>query len=618
MKYIYRSNLHHQQDFYKFISGKRFPVITVILAALLYCISKLGLPGFVVSSLIVLAVVSDTLYFTLNYRKPLSCFFIRMLRHDQRFQCTTRMLLALMIVEAKLSVRALLCKTITIEELRTILFSVKAIQKHEKSMIGRFELQGQEPPELGNTKLLKLTSAELRKLKKRFIDHITVAFDCDQVCDILPETKPFDGRQSPFTRVEISNLIIVGSGGLNLDLGGGDFKIENYYMRDSKTQKLVGPTDAIFKKCVFIGNEEEGIFPNYDFYIIKDQISLLKFDNCFFSGGDVSILQLTGSNGGTVFPYSIELNNIKFIPYHDSTSLSIKFAFDPRLRKKCVIDKEGDFQDADLSKIRIACSFIANLDIVGVTHLELLKRNVIDQFSINIGLKKFAKVKNRFRKVILEETPASQFSIPRGMLETREFKNPSELMYPVIAWGPYQKIKPEKTGDQYPKARERADWITHKKLLNDLKKYSERKEDHVQTAILDREIMICDHQLLRYEGVNSWQDRIALCFSNVVSNYGISWTRPIAWLTLANFVYAGLIAYVLCNDIYSLQTLKIAVLAFNPLADFDFSRRSVDAQFVLLSALAIFQKVVLALMIYEIVRAARRYTRFSESSRRQK
>lgn len=290
-----------------------------------------------------------------------------------------------------------------------------------------------------------------------------------------------------------------------------------------------------------------------------------------------------------------------------------------------MIDKGDDYRDSDITKISIVSSFISYLDIRGATRIELLGRNVIDQFRLKIGLKKFAKKGNNIRKVMLEDSLASNFRDPEfreggGSLESHGVKHPTELMSPIIAWGPYQKIMPRETDHQYPRAQVRADWILHKELLSELKEYSEREEDHAQTAIYTREIMICDHQLLKFEGYASWQDRIALGFSSIVSNYGISWTRPLAWLTFANLVYAGSIIYLLGDEICSLQTLKVAVHSFNPLAEPEFSITSSDVQFVQISTLFMFiaQKGVLALMIYEMVRAARRYTRLSDSSGRLK
>ena len=169
-----------------------------------------------------------------------------------------------------------------------------------------------------------------------------------------------------------------------------------------------------------------------------------------------------------------------------------------------------------------------------------------------------------------------------------------------IYWGPHQKITPPDNK-----------WQDYREFLLKLKREAESRQDDSQVNVLKREIMICDHKLIK--PTSPWQDRITLWFNATFSDYGISWVRPLLLLLLLNLAFALLAACLGGIEIFSWETGYIYAKTFDPfsgLIDLG-SSEGIKPQYkhVLIASLGVLQKIFLAICTYEIIRAGRRFTR---------
>ena len=194
----------------------------------------------------------------------------------------------------------------------------------------------------------------------------------------------------------------------------------------------------------------------------------------------------------------------------------------------------------------------------------------------------------------------------------------------TVHWGAHQKL--DKDG---------AHFLTHKKIFTVLKQQAIDDNDTAQEMILQREIAKCDHAIAKSERWRAWQDRTIFGFSKWISNYGTSWARPLGWLVVLNLLSAVLAQCITGHnfkmlaffdaflkvwkdfDFYTIfivlgnsSTLAIFFELFNPTSYLprllDPTTSTLDSN-AWISFLFIFQKVILAFTLYEMVKIFRRF-----------
>ena len=311
----------------------------------------------------------------------------------------------------------------------------------------------------------------------------------------------------------------------------------------------------------------------------KYESSKISFSNCIFSGIDVSIRQRTDPN-------TIIINE-RVISFKNTFSISNDSGFwantivDSRL---CQLD--GPYQDGllDVSFTNVLiqnCQFY-NVDISGLS-ISLKGKNIIKGFHYFSPSRKFIYEKDFAVKVELSELEEANSSHKHNFY-----------------LGTYQTISP------YGQ-----DWVRYKSWLLELKAIAEGKGDYSQRDILNREILKCNSELIRLEPwLASWQDRLTLWFNATFSNYGISWVRPLALLTGVNILYSLLVVYLSSNDLYSWEFLHTFLESFNPLYTPELSDEDKKGgMYALLLGAGLLHKLFFAICVYEIIRAARRFSR---------
>ena len=151
-------------------------------------------------------------------------------------------------------------------------------------------------------------------------------------------------------------------------------------------------------------------------------------------------------------------------------------------------------------------------------------------------------------------------------------------------------------------------------FLIELKKKFKNKEDSLQERLIQREIIKCEAQILKKEGLMSaWQNRFIMFMSRVISNYGISWIRPLIWLCFLNFSLSAL-AYAYMNYYgleFKLDSLFYVLFeSLNPtsnLGDTMFSK-NIGKTYPTLSIINIFHKVFFGMAAYETIKIVRRFS----------
>ena len=244
--------------------------------------------------------------------------------------------------------------------------------------------------------------------------------------------------------------------------------------------------------------------------------------------------------------------------------------------------------DASLCRIIIEnCRFYEC--IINAVNLTIKGKTRITELVLTVLHTKFALDSNHFlKKARLSEVYAL---------------SDHQDVFPRIMFGPYQSVTP-------PIDR----WQDYKDELMDLREIAEQRKDGFQAGLLNREIMKCDHALIRQEKVQiaSIQDRLTLWINQWLTDYGVSWLRPLAVLVLMNIGFAFLVAELTFDDPQGITIFYFLAQAFNPISNpFDYAGDSITSPQVVSITLHVVQKAIFALCLYEIIRAGRRHTRNS-------
>ena len=389
-----------------------------------------------------------------------------------------------------------------------------------------------------------------------------------------------------YKKVTVKDLIILfgdPSAGTNI-VPAKRFNLHRYI------DQIFGITDITFENCMFIHlNQEDVIYPDgaLTWHIEKSEDSVLEFTNCFFRGiwAYITVKTVIGSADKD---RTIILKDNVFL---SSPSLDISVSLDTDLGLYSKIQfGQGVKKDASLRTTVLDNCYLYWANIT-VASLSLKGRNKIENLTLTFPTKKYMVAEDQVQEIELSQITVS---------------GKSEPLSPNIDWGPYQKIKPYEDN-----------WLKHKEQLIYLRDISQKRKDELQVSILNRELVICDHELIRLESkVASFQDRITLWFNKWVSNYGISWLRPTGLLFLMNSIFT-LIAVPIISGEYTMANLfYVFAQTFNPLSVFvEFSElgKIIPSCQAIVGGLHVIQKALLAALVYEIIRAGRRFTRVSKN-----
>ncbi len=168
-----------------------------------------------------------------------------------------------------------------------------------------------------------------------------------------------------------------------------------------------------------------------------------------------------------------------------------------------------------------------------------------------------------------------------------------------VRWTPYQKIDLEKNHTTI----NRASFIV-------LKERAVRKGDKLQESILQREILKCESVLFESENDNALrQDRWIMSFGKWISGHGVFWLRPFYCLLVINLTLALIAFWIAWASPISWNFVEVFFEMFNPLSSLaDTMMPLVVCDNVAISIINVFQKPILAVLIYELIRVGRRFT----------
>ena len=375
-------------------------------------------------------------------------------------------------------------------------------------------------------------------------------------------------------------------------------------------------TPIHFRGCIFL-NPNGNTGSKFNLMLYKHEAHQISFEKCHFMGTSLEVMQRTDGNMREKFIDPILPRFcIKDSTFTNGAYISIDAEF-----------THNDFhsRDAGTGNVHIEnCTGIAFMS-VNATNLTMKGKNRVRRFDYT--------------------TPERKFVRNYGMGKPNE-QNLSEIpgIYSVY-WGPYQEILPDV--DNISK---------YKEFMVKMKKRAKKRSDAWQVEVFNREIIKCDHCIIRTEKIShSFQDWVTLWINQHISNYGISWVRPFALLLAANCMWAVLVPT--CDDT---DFEYIFFETMNPLTRIDelctnnpceanpceanpceanpceanpreanpreanpreanpreanpreANPREAERPWVLLSLLDVLHKLVYALCLYEIVRAGRRFTRLS-------
>ena len=337
-------------------------------------------------------------------------------------------------------------------------------------------------------------------------------------------------------------------------------------------------TDIEFIDCIISERADEtNILPDgfTPFKLEKFEDSQISFKNCIFRGILVDIMQRSGPPSDEEGLY-VEFNNSFSISIHDGIWV---YAFIDKRRYNVDIPDWFEMKDSSFRNISIDNCQFGEAWISGVI-LSLKGKNMLKRFHFDPPLFKYTRQGDTTERV--------------------KFSKLSDINEYRIHWGPYQTITPKDLN-----------WEGHRMWLLELKTLAEKRGDYSQRDILNREILKCDRELIRREpGLASWQDRLTLWFNATFSNYGISWVRPLALLASVNFLYSLLVVSLSSNDLYSWEFLHTFLESFNPLYTPELSGEDKKGgMYTLLLGAGLLHKLFFAICVYEIIRAARRFSR---------
>ena len=374
-------------------------------------------------------------------------------------------------------------------------------------------------------------------------------------------------------------------------------KVENYVILSGKDRSKIDSTNVIgldiyddgnlkitnleFVNCVFVNEFDrsvENAGDGFDFHFEKFEDSTIEFKNCVLWDTAIFITQKSGPSDGFLKIPCVRFVNTFSTSYYGA--ISVNTVLD---------DRRYDIQDPSLVGDEIMsfcnttidnCQF--DLVLLSGFNLSFKGKNLINALSVT--------------------NPSHTYVLEDGTAKVARLDNLEDQEGYQVYWGPYQTMVPFEKN-----------WESHKAWLLELKAIAEKKGDYSQRDIFNREIMKCDRELIRQEPwLTSWQDRLTLWFNATFSNYGISWIRPLALLASVNFLYSLLIVHAAPDGCCSAdwELLHVFLESFNPLYTPELlDKDGKSCVSALLLGAGLLHKLFFAICVYEIIRAARRFSR---------
>ena len=343
-------------------------------------------------------------------------------------------------------------------------------------------------------------------------------------------------------------------------------------------------TDTLhFERCIFIGNQNDNYFRYPHIYINKNETNSIRFTKCKLRNIVVNIQERT-----------------KFVKSNDNTMRRVnKLCGNITLDRVTTIFSGGFYlYESNIGESSKFDRYMTKITIKNsILHRAIIQPNFLTMAGSNrIELCEFIELQKK------------RFLRANGSVS--EAKRWSEQIQPNISWNTYKHIYP---------AQE--DWKKFKFFLIGLLGSCERDNDVDQADIFKREIIRCNHKL-------KWQDPfwkalpdlIPLEFNKWISSYGISWMRPLCVILIMNLLVCAYVFTSVNGIIISINnTILLYLQLLNPLTTFDNVAIQADdmSKSIMLpeslrlgfTALHTAQKIIFAICTYEMIRAARRFTR---------
>ncbi len=165
--------------------------------------------------------------------------------------------------------------------------------------------------------------------------------------------------------------------------------------------------------------------------------------------------------------------------------------------------------------------------------------------------------------------------------------------------------------------KERQFGIHHKALFIALKEDAIKRKDRSQELIFNREVLKCEQNLLRKERKTfkwfwdkSRKDRFILAFNSRSNNFGLSWTRPIAWMIGINLVFFSIFfSQISTFSFYKNDILHTIGMFFELLLPTNSISKVTGLEEInkIWEALNIIKNIFLTALIYQILNAFRRF-----------
>ena len=410
---------------------------------------------------------------------------------------------------------------------------------------------------------------------------------------------------------DVGSIYIRRKDRINFCLHHQDEKNVTHDVYEAYGERMARNVEIKFKHCIFLESGSDTIsYPGRKdtpavLGIEKNETHRIIFDNCYFRAVALDIKQYTygsickGYNYDRIYGYiSCIVRNSRFI------SKVAGIWIDTFLSKYLVKDIEelspndrntdSPTPDAGMAHIHIEnCRHMEHV-AVNTTYLSMKRKNAFTNFSYRTPKTKWLREQSDTGEEIIREHKLSELAAT---------DHPD--IYD-IRWSAYQTIRPYVFIEAY------------KEHMLRLKDISEHKNDKYQADIFRREIAKCDHIIVGLQPFSkSWQDRLTLFVSKYLSNYGISWWRPLVALVVANGILAILYCWHLEQCVsFSPNFWYVFFETWNPLVRFhdiciqlsSHGPCNVEVAWFL-SLMNVLHKLMFALCVYEMIRAGRRFTR---------
>lgn len=401
-----------------------------------------------------------------------------------------------------------------------------------------------------------------------------------------------DTQSNNDKEVTLKNLTIIFDDAEEIEFGNLDAYVTissyrfHFYRR---IKKHYACSNIKFENCLFISlSRKNSIYSKIstEWKIIKSEETELEISNCFFRGVNLNIDIITALHTD---PQEISFKNVTAIG--PRSLLNIVATFD----KELDIHKRYSFMATDTSDASFCGIILENL------YFHQCRIN-----AVNLVIKGNTKISEFILTVLYSKlTPQKGTEISKSLIHKAFTVNNSQFVYPRINFGQYQKISP-------PSVR----WQSYKDVLIELRELAEKRKDGFQAGLLNREIIKCDHALIRQEKVRiaSMQDRFTLFINEWLTDYGVSWMRPLVLLILLNLIFACIVSGVTVDDPIGESFIYFFAQTFNPISYlFGLGESELATYKDLIVTLHVIQKAVFALCLYEIIRVGRRHTRYSNN-----